>query len=78
MVEQRGYQTPATETISMDVNHPDCQGSFFIGILDFTQIVTLGEFTQNPGARIRLGGNDEVGASQEDFKKNGTVIETCI
>ena len=36
VVEQRGYQAPATETISMDVNHPDCQWSFFIGIPDFT------------------------------------------
>jgi hypothetical protein len=47
-----------------------------VGILYFTEIVTVGEFTHNPRSRGRFGGNDKVGIAEEDFDKSGAVVET--
>jgi hypothetical protein len=60
----------------MNENYPDREGLFIVGILYFTEIVTLGEFTQNPGARGCFGGNDRVGIAEEDLGKRGAVVKT--
>lgn len=78
MVQKRSYEAAATETVSMDENHPDREGIFCVGIFDFAKIVTGGEIAQDSGARGRLGGNDEVGMPGNDFGKSGTIVETGV
>ena len=64
------------ETVSMSENHPGREGGFCVGILDFAQIVTLGEFAQNSRARGCTGRNNEVGMPEQDFYKSGAVVKT--
>jgi hypothetical protein len=76
MVQKRGYQTSTAETISIYENCPDCKGSLCVGILDFAQIVTLGELAKDSepvGCHRR---NDKVCMTEGDFRKSVAVVKT--
>lgn len=67
MVQKRSHETTAAKTVSMDVNHPDLEGSLCVGIFDFAEIVAGGEIAKDSRSRGRLGGNDEVGMLEKDL-----------
>jgi len=76
VVQKRGDQATTAETVSMDEDYPDREDGFCVGILNFAQIVTLGELTKDSGAGCCLGRDDEVCVAEKDFCKSAEVVET--
>ena len=64
---KRGHQATATKTISMNENYSHIDRRFVVRVLDFAEIITLGECVQNLRAQFILDGNDEVGTPGHDL-----------
>jgi hypothetical protein len=62
----------------MDEEYSNCQGCIVVVILDLAEIIAWPESTQHLWRQRFLGGDNEVGMTEEDFGEGEAVIEAIV